>query len=750
MRIKTCNTISVKTVLAIVFCWLLIPCFDCVSDEAKFSEALDLVERENYAQAVEILESLIPETENSQQKGQYCYVTATCYRKLGRWAKAVPYYQMALEAEEFMFADLARLHIATGYGNLHNYGAAIKWYESILTEHPDSSVVREARYQLGERYYKIERYEDAIRHYEKFTEDYPGRWRVRAAIYRMGCAFEELEKWSDAYVLYQGMLRRSVKDDMAQKAVARIRFLKLSYPAIAVTREDQVYSGLALYYAKQYEAAREELGKAISEPDDLSAKAAYFTAESYYKKRKYPKAIEHYTSVIKNYPQSEYVELSQFQIALCHRKAGREEKANALLAEFSVTYPTSDLADNAAFQVAEYHRGKEQYKEAMNAYGELAAKYPHSELADDALWNVGWCGIKLKNNDRSVKAFQQLLNEYPQSRLADSAAFWIGVNYERMGKWQAAADSHRKLMNSRAWYYSDRAKRRIDSLIRQGKISEETIQYEKLGVDDSVPSWQNINAPVPARIQKLADLRIFDDAVGELLTTEEAGEDLESVYYNLSMFYRKMGDFPSSWSYAWRLSKLPGINGEDGAMPLQLHRMLYPLAFMDIVYSNSKKNSVDPLLVMSIMKEESHYDPDAVSWVGALGLIQIMPATGREIAQNLKLKPYKTEMLLQPEINVRMGTWYFAGLADRLGKHVEAALTKENIPESERSYIVTMLAAGAYNGGESRVRRWVKEYGLKDIDEFVESIPIQQTRQYIKKVFNSYEVYKALHSDGNH
>ena len=101
-------------------------------------------------------------------------------------------------------------------------------------------------------------------------------------------------------------------------------------------------------------------------------------------------------------------------------------------------------------------------------------------------------------------------------------------------------------------------------------------------------------------------------------------------------------------------------------------------------------------------------------------------------------------MLLHPETNIKMGTWYLAGLANRLGEHVKETFDKENIPESERSYITQMLAAGAYNGGESRIRRWVKRYGVEDIDEFVESIPIQQTKRYIKKVCNSYEIYKAL------
>ena len=289
----------------------------------------------------------------------------------------------------------------------------------------------------------------------------------------------------------------------------------------------------------------------------------------------------------------------------------------------------------------------------------------------------------------------------------------------------------------------------MERLGKRGKISADSasVQYEKIRIAESVPAWQNINAPLPARIQGLLSLRIFDDAVGELVTAAKAGEALEAINYNLSVYYGKMGDHSKSRKYAWRLSRLPGMTNEDGAMQIQLHRMIYPIAFRDDVYSNSEKNDLDPLLVLAIMREESGYEPSAISWAGAHGLIQVMPSTARDIARSLKIKPFKSEMLLQPEINIKMGTWYLAGQIKRLGKHTSEILAKEKVSESERSYIAKMLAAGAYNAGESRIRRWVKKYGLKDIDEFVESIPIPETKRYIKKVFNSYEMYSSLYSE---
>lgn len=741
------------SILSIVFCSLLMLCFfsiflcfESVSDEEQFERVLDLMEAEKYAQVIEIMEHLIPKIENPEKQSKSRYMMATCYRNLGKWGKAISYYELSLTSDQFIFADMARLHIATGHRRLYNYGAAIKWYESILEKHPTSSINAEALYYLAESYYTIDRYEDAIEYYEKFTANYPEEIRYREAGFKIGKAYQGLEKWKDSFAAYQKVLQHYTDDEIAKNAANNIKYLIFVCPKIRVTREDRMYYSLGLYYSKQYEMAREEFEKIVVNKDELSAKASYFIAESYYKQKNYKKAVELYTSVIRNYPKSEYASTSQYNLALCYNKIGKKQNFYDLLVEFSSKYPNSKLADDAAFEVAEYHRKRGQYRKAIDAYSKMAAAYPRSRLADDALWNMDWHSIKLKDSKSSSEARQRLLKNHPKSKFTGSTRFWLGVNYERDGKWQVAAEEYRKVMNDGIWYYSDRAKKRLERLVRLEKIGEDEAisQYKKLKVDGSVPKWQNSNGSILPKTKELIYLRIFDDALNEFLIAEKSGKYIEKTYYNLSMIYNKMGDFNNSWRFASRLADLPGVKANDGTMPRQLYRMLHPLAFRETVLNYAKEYNVDPLLVMALILEESRFDPKAISWVGALGLIQVMPPTGAEIAQKLNIRPYKTEMLHHPETNIRMGTWYLSGLIDRLGKHVKEILDKEKVPESEQKYITKMLAVGAYNCGESRIRGWVKRYGLKDIDEFVENIPIPETKRYIKKVCHSYEVYKSL------
>jgi len=500
-----------------------------------------------------------------------------------------------------------------------------------------------------------------------------------------------------------------------------------------------------LYYARRYKDAREELKKAIDGVDSLSAKAAYFVADSYYQAGEYSTALKEYESVVRRYPRSEYAENAQYRIALCHWKEGREDTSNVLLAGFAAAYPESKLADDAKFQIAERFREKEQYRAAADAYRKVVEKYPASDSADEALWNMGWCYIKLRDNERSGQAFHRLVSEYPYSQLIGSARFWAGVSYENTEKWQAAVDMYKETMRNKDWYYFGRAKNRLESLAERGKISKEmaSIQYERAEFDESLPSWQNVEKSTPAWVKELLNLGIYDDIVDVFVAAEETGMLLEPAFYNLSVCCEKLGEFRRSWVYAWKFSQLPGVRGNDGALPHQIYLRLYPLFFKNAVLIHSDANNLDPLLVLALILEESRCDPMAISRSGARGLMQIMPSTGRDIARRTGVNRFRTEMLFHPETNIKMGTWYLSSLANRLNEWVRQLFAGRKVAHNPD--LARILAVGAYNGGETRIRNWIEENGVEDIDEFVESIPVRETKYYIKKVCDSYEMYKSLY-----
>ena len=144
-----------------------------------------------------------------------------------------------------------------------------------------------------------------------------------------------------------------------------------------------------------------------------------------------------------------------------------------------------------------------------------------------------------------------------------------------------------------------------------------------------------------------------------------------------------------------------------------------------------------------MIREESRYNATIVSPVGAQGLMQIMIPTAKQIAQRLDLPTFNNDMLFTPEINIQLGTWYMSDLMRQFGN---------NYP----------LVAGAYNGGPQRIKKWLKNAApalatafantslpSRDVavDEFIENVPIDETRRHIKKVMDSYYVYRQLYGD---
>ena len=170
----------------------------------------------------------------------------------------------------------------------------------------------------------------------------------------------------------------------------------------------------------------------------------------------------------------------------------------------------------------------------------------------------------------------------------------------------------------------------------------------------------------------------------------------------------------------------PAFANASRADLANLYQKLYPRYYADAVEKYAKMYNVDTFLIAAMILEESRYNAEAISWAGAIGLMQIMPATGRELAQQLKIRRFRTSMLKQADINIRMGTKYISDLNSWFDGN-------------------PMLVIGAYNGGPGRMKRWVKSKNIKDIDLFVEKIGIRETRLHIKKVINSYDHYVQIY-----
>jgi len=698
-----------------------------------FSEVLELVDKGEYSIAASQIEERAPK-EKEDLRYQMYFVLGKCYEAMELWDKAARSYQQSIVPESEI-SDYATYHVAECYENMENYENAAYWYELFIEDYPKSLKYEDALYNLSEIYLNIEKYESVIDINEKIISENAKEYIRLAATFNSGKACEELHRWEKAKYFYDKVIDTSSSDSKAQEALSAIQRLISEHKELKITRSQYFNYGMVMYNARDYRTAREFFRKALSNSkDNLAVKTAYYIAKSYELQRLYKRAIDEYQKVAKNYPNSLYYTTSLYRIPYCYRRRGYLTKAASLYKKFAEKYHWSKFADDALYNRADIFKDQNKFNNAVTAYVELIRKYNRSGFLDDALWWNGWCQFNLGKYNESLDTFSSLVSRYPNSKYSEQAKFWIGKSYEMLKLWEEAITIYKKIIEKNSWYYSIQAEERIRELIENKKITNNWLQnpniipHYRTNISTDREVWNNIPKLVTSKIKLLMKLKAFDDAILELEDIRnQSNINRSSVYYNLIICSKKLGNYGKTYNYSHTLSKILPTETIDGLNPLEIQKLLYPLYFQELINKYSAKYKVDKLFIAAMIREESKYDPEAISWANAYGLMQIIPSTGRDVASRIGIKDFRTPMLYQPEVNIHIGVWYTKNLLDQFNNYA--------------------LVAGAYNCGPGIVKRWIKEHGLNDIDQFIENVPFTETRNHIKKVMDSYRIYKELYSD---
>lgn len=155
-------------------------------------------------------------------------------------------------------------------------------------------------------------------------------------------------------------------------------------------------------------------------------------------------------------------------------------------------------------------------------------------------------------------------------------------------------------------------------------------------------------------------------------------------------------------------------------------KLLYPLEHKEVIIKYGQLHQIDPPLIAALIKTESNFEPNAESGKGAKGLMQITPSTGEWIAQTIGMKSFDESMLFDPEMNIRLGSWYIEYLTDYYDGSFD-------------------LVFAAYNGGSGNVDKWLKDKSLSSDGRSLDVIPFSETENFVKKLRKNYTVYKRIY-----
>ncbi len=650
-------------------------------------------------------------------------------RQAGDPAGAAEAYGRALALGSPLTPEL-RMRRALALQEAGRWEAAVAELRAALPSARNRSQEAAIRERLAENLEALEAYPAALEQYQAilaFAQNRPYRayieWRAAQALLNAG-------QTAEAYARLQRLIREAPETPSAYNALVRLVEAGIPVPDDLRGRID--------YFAGQCAPAVQAFERWIAAHPD-HGDVHYYAALCYRDLGNLNAAHAHLDALIRDHPEASRWAEGWLEKGRLWVRSGAVDPAVALWQRFLARFPNHPLAPRLLWEAARLleRNGAERAAEAF--YRRLAERFPADERAPEARHRAAVLAYARGDLPAAASAWEALGRRYPGSPWAITARFWLGKVARARGDqegaaaaWQAVAaqaagrflgERARMLLDGRESLEGDRAPAFPDP--DAGRPEAEAWLMARLGITETAalrnarflsdPDW--LAGEEAWRIGWIEEARGLWTGVRQRLD----GDPL--ALYQLALAFRERGADALAVQAAARLLLRLGVT--PLAAPPFLARLAYPTPYLDLVLAEAQRAHLDPLLLYALMRQESLFDPYAVSSARARGLMQIIPPTAQAIAQALG-QPYRETWMDRPQVNIAFGVYYLARQRDRFGGNLWAALA-------------------AYNGGPANAARWW-EQARGDPDLFYERIILDETRRYIERIVEHLAVYRALYA----
>ncbi len=663
-------------------------------------------------------------------KGQM--LQGRCYEKLERWESAIYTYQELMDEVPFM-QDYLLYFLGKTYQMINDTRNALEFFQKLTEEYPHSTLIPLTRYQIALIYLQNEQLTRFLQESRSaidlsMDDSFKGfvLSKMNDVLWEEGLLIdslivlkelienrynrEHISSDEDLFVRrYQEIWQKgdiAIMPDLSLFC-ADILFSSRQYK-IAETLYEQVIAlypdqidlaqvsynkARTIHYQGDYVRAIEQCRYILSHFDriDIIVRTLYLYAGALLSSGNRSQALEKYQEIIQNYHDSYYAPSSYLRIAEIERLLGNEEGNIMILNQLISEYPQSDQSREACWNLARYYTNRNAMQEALSYYRFIHDHFSHSSIDDDSLFWLGKLQYQL-NQEEGISWFHLLLNQFPDSYYT----FRIPMEVIK-------PNQHLKNVISLS--------------------SENTVEMFKKDYFPKDPTAQY--AAYKAEVLQIISL--YPESILETAIAMKYEPDNAYLMYLLTETYSLNGEFYASISWAQALLNHFKEKGMIEKMPLQIWQHNFPVYYNSIVKKQADHYELDPYLVWSTIREESHFSPWIESSAGAVGLMQIMPSTGEWIAEKLNDMKFQNDLLYHPDVNIHLGCWYLQYLQDRFSRNYH-------------------LVISGYNAGPGVTDRWVETIDMTDLDSFIENIPYQETSEHIKKVLRSYMIYQIIYS----
>ncbi len=598
-----------------------------------------------------------------------------------------------LEQEYPLLAAHILLAEGEAYQLEHNHQAATKTWQEIVKEYPTSAATAEALYLLG--------------------KSNPEYWQQAIAKF-------------PAHPRTQEIIRQQLRTNPNQPHLMAI-LVKYTPDDAGV---DQMRDRLTTEYANQLTAQEWEAiadsywlkwdygkaGRAYAKAPNTS-RNLYRAGRGYHLGNDQTTAKQYYLKLIQQYPNAEDTGWGLRRMATVVNKQEAVTYLDMAIARFPQQAP------EALIEKAQYLKALDSPEAATNALQTLLTNYKQSEAAAQYRWDVADQKAQAGDLATAWHWAQPIVINNPDSTLAPKAGFWIAKWAEKLNRPQDATTAYKSVLArfprsyyawrsavALGWNVGDftTVRHQVPQVVKVAKVTppggSATFQeLYKLGLEQE--AWTQFQTEIGDR----TEFSIADGFTKGLLDLYQ-GKNLRGINQISDL---SDSDSPEDKQQWHKLRQTP-----------EYWQALYPFPYEDTILKWSKQRQLNPLLVTSLIRQESRFEKEIESSAGAMGLMQVIPPTAKTAAKNIGLSDYS---MTNPEDNVNIGTYYLDFTHQKYDNN-------------------SMLAVASYNAGPNAVANWIKRYGLKDADEFVEKIPYPETKGYVESVFENYWNYMLVYN----
>lgn len=600
-----------------------------------------------------------------------------------------------------------------------------------------------ARYYAGLSLLKLKRYAAADGAFAALASRKIDGHLPEDAAFRQAEVRQAQRDFTGAVVIYESLVGRTLARPQVAWLQLGLTAGQAGQPARSIEALRRVYYDFPT--SVEADTAAKELDRMTVEADAALAPKELARADALYRARRWSAARDSY-EVVQPFVSGADRARVDVRIAGCDVGQGRFREGRDRVMPL-IDGPSGE---EAAFHLVVATRGLKQKDEHVKRSRAFVARYPASPFADEVLNNLASALIIDDEDGQADAVFREVVEKYPSGRFAERAFWKAGWWAYRQGRFQDAAQLFDRgaaqfprsdyrpswlYWSGRAWLQSNDAETAAARL-RLAATDYHNSYYGRLAVRQLAsgrgaaitPSLQRqpvpVSVPTAQRIALLLATGLNQEAMSELQYAQRVWGDSPQLQATIALTHRRLGNVRAGINTMKRAyPQYLAAGGET--LPSEILQVIFPLDYWPLLQKYAGQRGLDPYVVAALVAQESNFDPAVVSPANAWGLMQVLPNTGRSLARKLGVHPFSTKRLTEAEVNVRLGTQFFADSIRRFGG--------------------VHFALAAYNAGDSRVASWQRERPDMPQDEFIDDIPFPETQNYVKRILGTAEDYRLLY-----